>query len=166
MKPPKGNTASPPPETTSVRALLVDDSPVMLQALTGFFARDHRFRVVGTAVDGRQALLAAASLNPQLVLVDLHLPHLNGAEVTRCLKQFEDPPVVFMVTSDDSTTSRALSAAAGADAFLLKSSSLPGQLESKLQEWFGPDHSPRVRSDASPPCSASGPATRNSGPAR
>ena len=84
--------------------------------------------------------------------MDLHLPHLNGAEVTRCLKQFDNPPVVFMVTSDDSPDSRALCAAVGADAFLTKSGTLPCQLKSKLQEWFGPQHPPHPGSGAAPPC--------------
>lgn len=129
---------------------MVDDSPVTLRALKGFLARDHRFHVVGTAADGRQALLDAAALTPQLVLVDLHLPHLNGAEVTRCLKQFDTPPVVFMITSDDTIAARALSAAAGADAFLIKSGDLTRQLESRLKEWFGSNDLP---------CSASGAAS-------
>ena len=137
MKAPTSNPAGSQ-QANCIRALLVDDSPVMLQALKELLARDRRFQVVGTAIDGHQALVAAACLNPQLILVDLHLPHLSGAEVTRCLKQFDNPPVVFVVTSDDTPESRALSAAAGADAFLIKSDTLRCQLESKLQEWFGP----------------------------
>ena len=82
MKRPNSKPANPPSKTNKIRALLADDSPVMLRALTGFLTGDHRFQVVGTASDGRPALLTAASLNPQLVLVDLHLPHLDGAEVT------------------------------------------------------------------------------------
>jgi DNA-binding NarL/FixJ family response regulator len=98
MKTHTSNPAKPPLMTNSIRALVVDDSPVMLRALTGLLSRQHRFQVVGTAADGRQAVLAAASLTPQLVLVNLHLPYLNGAQVTRCLKKFENPPVVFMVS--------------------------------------------------------------------
>ena len=138
MKPPRSNTANPRPRINSIRALLADDSPVMLRDLTGLLARDHRFQVVGTASEGRQAVLAAASLNPQLVLVDLNLPHLNGVEVTRCLKQFDDPPVVFIVASDNSPVSERMSATAGDDAFVVKSGDLDAQLHSKLQEWFGP----------------------------
>ncbi len=139
--------------------LLVDDSPVVLRALKGLFARDHRFQVVGTATDGHQAVLAAASLNPQLVLMDLHLPHLDGAEATRCLKQSETPPVVFMITSDDSIAARALSAAAGADIFLIKSGDLARKLEANLQEWFGPNHPPRPGAASVPTCKSPSPAT-------
>jgi len=138
----------------------------MLQALKGFLARDHRFEVVGTAGDGHQALLAAASLNPQLVLVDLHMPHLDGAGVTRCLKQFDNPPVVFIITSDDSIASRAVSAAAGADAFLVKSSNLPSQLKSKLQKWFGSNHSPHPGAEAISGCGSPKAALPTSGSSR
>lgn len=162
MKPLRNNAAISHPKPNSIRTLLVDDSPLMLRALKGFFARDQRFHVVGTAADGRQALLDAAALTPQLALVDLHLPHVNGAEVTRCLKQFDAPPVVFMITSDDSIAARALSAAAGADVFLIKSGDLTCQLESKLNEWFGTDHLPRSALGAALPSGSRSPATRNS----
>lgn len=166
MKPHRNNTAIPHPATNSIRALLVDDSPVMLRALKGFLARDHRFQVVGTAADGRQALLHAAAHTPQLVLLDLHLPHLNGAEVTRCLKQFDSPPVVFMITSDDTIAARALCAASGADVFLIKSGDLTRQLESKIQEWFGPNHPLPPTSGAAPPSSSPSLAAPNSPPAK
>ncbi len=109
----------------------------MLKTLVRILAAEGGFEVVGTATDGHQAVLSAATLAPALVLMDLHLPHLNGVEATRCLKQFENPPVVFMVTSDDSSSSRAMSTDAGADAFVVKSGDLHAQLKSKLQEWFG-----------------------------
>ncbi len=166
MKPRGNKGAISHPKPNSIRAFLVDDSPLMLRALKGFFALDPRFVVVGTAADGRQALLDAAALTPQLVLVDLHLPHLNGAEVTRCLKQFEAPPVVFMITSDDSIAARTLSAAAGADVFLIKSGDLACQLESKLKEWFGTSHLPRSATGAALPSGSRSPATRNSGTPR
>ncbi len=101
-------------------------------------AKERGFRVVGTAKDGLPAVLAAAPLLPQLVLMDLHLPHLDGAEATRRLKQFHNPLVVFMVTSDESPSARMTATAAGADALLVKSGDLQTQLRAKLLEWFGP----------------------------
>lgn len=101
-------------------------------------AKERGFRVVGTAKDGLHAILAAASLMPQLVLMALHLPHLDGAEATRRLKQFHNPPVVFMITSDDSPSPRTTTKAAGADALVIKSPDLLAQVRAKLLEWFGP----------------------------
>jgi len=138
MTPRRNDKTSLPSTAHGVRTLLVDDCPVMLSTLTKLLARDARFLVVGTAVGGRQAIISAASLSPQLVVVDLHLPELSGAEVTRCIKQFETSPIVFMVTSDDSPTARARGIAAGVDAFLIKSDDLAHQLKSRLQECFGP----------------------------
>ncbi len=138
MTPSRHDKTSLPSTAQGVRTLLVDDSPIMLSALTKLLARDPRFLVVGTAVGGRQAIVTAACLSPQLVVVDLHLPELNGAEVTRLIKQFETPPIVFMVTSDDSPTAHALGTAAGVDAFLIKSDDLAHQLNTRLQECFGP----------------------------
>jgi DNA-binding NarL/FixJ family response regulator len=109
----------------------------MLKTLVGILTRERGFEVIGTATNGRQAVLSAATLAPQLVLMDLHLPHLNGIQATRCLKQFENPPVVFVLSADDSSSSQAMSTAAGVDAFVLKSGDLHAQLESKLEEWFG-----------------------------
>ena len=99
-------------------------------------AQEREFEVVGIAGDGHKALLSAASLGPELVLMDLHLPHLNGAQVTQCLKEFDDPPTVFIVTANDTPDARQMCATAGADAFIAKSGSLAGQIHSKLQEWL------------------------------
>jgi len=129
------------PRTTSsgIRTLLVDDCPIMLKTLAAIIAQEPDFDIVGTATDGRKAVLAAATLAPELVVMDLRLPHLNGAQATRCLKQFDDPPVVFIVTSDDTPSARNLSATAGADAFVVASGDLHAQLHLKLHEWFGPN---------------------------
>ena len=129
-------------------------------------ALDGFGRAAGLSCAGHQTLLAAASLNPQLVLVNLHMPHLDGAEVTRCLKQFDNPPVVFIVTSDDSIASRAEVAGAGAEAFLVKSNDLPGQLKSKLRECFGSNHNPRSGSEAVSARRSPNPAMPTSGSTR
>lgn len=115
----------------------MNDSLFMLKTLARILAQEGNITVVGAATDGRQALQYTLALSPELVLMDFHLPHLNGAETTRYIKQFVSPPIVFMVTSDDSSSSRTMSKAAGADAFIVKSGNLHAQLRLKLQEWFG-----------------------------
>lgn len=139
MKPPsikpQGSSRTQPAETSKrIKTLLVDDSPIMLELLGRIMAQERGIEIIGTAGDGHKALLSAASLGPELVLTDLHLPHLNGAQVTQCLK--EHPPGVFIVTSNDTQAARQMCAAAGADAFIAKSGDLPAQIHSKLQEWL------------------------------
>jgi membrane protein DedA with SNARE-associated domain/DNA-binding NarL/FixJ family response regulator len=125
------------PKIDTIRTLLVDDSPLMLKILSQIVATEDRFTVVGSATDGRQALRHALALDPELVLMGFHLSDMNGAQVTSCIKHIKNPPVVFMVTSDDSPSAREISKAAGADAFIVKSGDLHAQLKVRLQEWFG-----------------------------
>jgi DNA-binding NarL/FixJ family response regulator len=117
-------------QTNTIRTLLVADNPFMLKTLAKILAREGNFTVVGTAIDGHQALQYTLVLSPELVLIDL--PHLNGVQVTRYIKQFKNPPIVFMLTSDDSSSFRSMSRAAGADIFIVKSGDLDTQLRSKL----------------------------------
>ena len=121
-----------------IKTLLVDDSPIMLELLARIMAQEREFEVVGTATDGHKALFSAAMLAPELVVADLHMPHLNGAQVTQCLKDFESPPVVFIVTADNTAAARHMSEAAGAEAFILKGGDLQAQLHSQLEQWFCP----------------------------
>jgi CheY-like chemotaxis protein len=77
-------------------------------------------------------------LAPELVLMGLRLSKLNGPQAASHIKRSIDPPVVFMVSSDDSPSSRAISEAAGADAFVPTSGDLEVRLKSRLHEWFRP----------------------------
>jgi two-component system, OmpR family, response regulator ChvI len=116
--------------------LLVDDSPVMLATLARILEKEKRTTLIGSAADGWLALRAALRSPPDLVLLDLHLPHLDGTEVTRYLKLLPNPPIVFIITSDDSLSAQTTSEAVGADAFVVKGSDLEAQIRSKLQQWF------------------------------
>lgn len=131
-----------------VRTLVVDDSPLLLKILSQILEEAGAFELVGTATDGHQALRQAAALSPELVLMDLHLPQLNGIQATRHLKQHEPPPVVILVTSDESALARSLAAQAGADAFVLKAGNLRHRLMSALRDLFGPEGVRRARPSA------------------
>ena len=66
-----------------ITVLIVDDQPLMLHALQTFIENEDGVSVVGTAEDGEAAVEAAKSLQPDLVLMDIKMPRLNGIEATR-----------------------------------------------------------------------------------
>ena len=119
-----------------IRTLLVEDSPVMMAVLARALAKTQRTFIVGSASEGRKALAYASWLQPDLVITDLHMPGLDGAEVTHLLKQQPNPPTVFVVTTDDTPAARANCFAAGANAFLVKAGNLAPQLLSAIREFF------------------------------
>ncbi len=121
-----------------VTTLIVDDSPFMLKTLSQILERTDNFDLVGTAMDGCQALRYVSMLSPELVLMDAHMPRLNGIQATRYIKQGEHPPVVIVITSDDSSAAREMAEEAGADAFISKDGNVGYQLMGALQNLFGP----------------------------
>jgi len=122
-----------------IRTFIADDSPFMLVLLSRILTRDERFTIVGSATDGVKAFYRASMSHPDLVLMDTHMSGVDGAEVTRWLKQLKTAPIVFLVTSDDRPEVRRRSLNAGADAFFLKSDNLAVELRGAIQKFF-PDH--------------------------
>ncbi len=123
----------------TIRLFLAEDSPLLMVLLARIVSKNERVLIVGSATDGRKAISNAATLTPDLVVTDLHMPGLDGAEFTRRVKQWSHPPIVFVVTSDETPEARARCMAAGADAFLVKGMNLVSQLLSTIQEFF-PDN--------------------------
>jgi CheY-like chemotaxis protein len=126
----------------TIRTFLADDSPLLMTVLARIVSKDKRVAIVGSATDGRKALGNAPTLLPDLVITDLHMPGLDGAEATQRLKQLPNPPIVFIATSDDTSEARARCMAGGADAFLIKTVNLTPQLLSAIQEYFPDDLDP------------------------
>lgn len=130
-----------PRETTAgagIRTLVVDDSPFMLKLLAQILKQMAKFDLVGTATNGGQALRQISALLPDLVLMDVHLPGLNGIQATQCIKQREHPPVVVIISSDSRLITKELAQKAGADGFLSKEEDLQHRLMSMLGSLFGP----------------------------
>lgn len=102
------------------RVLIVDDSPYARQAIREVLAADDAFRVVGEAGDARQAVTLAAQLQPDLVLMDVRMPGIDGIAATAQIKtRLPSCRVVIVSVSDDA---RDLFAAirSGAQGYLLK----------------------------------------------
>jgi len=101
-----------------LRVLAVDDDPTVLDLLTTIL-RLSRVEVA-TAVDGEAGLALARVMNPDVVLLDIMMPGMNGYDVCRSLKESEDPPKIVMVTAKTSTDDELAALAAGADDYIRK----------------------------------------------
>lgn len=103
-----------------IRVLLVDDHPVVRSGLAGLLAAEPDIEVVGEAADGAAAVDAARALTPDLVLMDLRMPVLDGAEATARIRR-ESPAVhVLVLTTYETDTDILRAVEAGATGYLLK----------------------------------------------
>lgn len=111
-----------------LRILLADDHTVMRSGLRALLERQQNFEVVGEADNGREAVSLCASLLPDIVIMDVGMPLLNGVEATKALlKQSPSTGVVMLsMHSDEVYVMRSLQA--GARAYLLKDSAAPDLL--------------------------------------
>ena len=107
------------------RLLIVDDDPLVRSALTFMLGGQHDLEVVGEAGDGREGVTRAAELKPDVVLMDIRMPRLNGLDATRRLLASDDPPRVIVLTTFDADEYVVEALAAGADGFLLKDTPPP-----------------------------------------
>ena len=103
-----------------IRVLLVDDEPMFLEALTALLEHDDRIDVIATADTGEEAVALARSRRPDVALVDLAMPGLDGFELTRELVASEAAPRVVAVSGLSSAVDAERALAAGASGFLLK----------------------------------------------
>lgn len=87
--------------TEQLRTLLVDDEPLAVERIQVICAEIDAINVVGTASDGAAALRLVEALKPDLVLLDMTMPELDGLGVARQLGKLQEPPAVIFVTAHD-----------------------------------------------------------------
>ncbi|MBF4769920.1 response regulator transcription factor [Nocardioides agariphilus] len=104
----------------ATRLLIVDDDPLVRSALTFMLGGQPDLVVVGQAGDGLEGIAMAARLRPDVVLMDIRMPRMNGLDATRQLLASEHPPHVLVLTTFDADEYVVEALAAGADGFLLK----------------------------------------------
>lgn len=94
--------------------LIADDSPCIREALCNVFEREEDFDVCGEAENGREAVQKAQELHPDLILLDLSMPVMNGLDATRVLKQMMPtvPVIMFSAYRGSSTEKEARTAGA------------------------------------------------------
>ena len=96
--------------------LIADDSIFIRQALCNIFDREEDFNVCGEAENGREAVDKARELHPDLILLDLSMPVMNGLDATRVLKRVmpKVPVIMFSMYSNSCTEKEARSAGVSA----------------------------------------------------
>ena len=118
-----------------IEVLVVDDHAEYLTAVTTFLSRLPRVQVVGTALNGRDALRLVRELAPDLVLLDLTMPEMNGLTTAQLIKGRPGAPLVVIVTAEATLACSLAVAACGADALVAKGDA-PEQLPILLEKLF------------------------------
>ena len=103
-----------------VRVLIADDHRLFAEALEAILAADERVEVVGQASDGGQAVELARTLGPDVVLMDVSMPVLDGFEATREIREASEGVRVLMLTGSNSRADVDRSREAGASGYVTK----------------------------------------------
>jgi DNA-binding NarL/FixJ family response regulator len=119
-----------------IPTLVVDDSPAFLRAFCSFLQEQPNLKVVATARDGREALALAEKLQPELVLLDVQMPGMNGVEAARQLGVQSPATCVVMVTALDAPELRQACLQCGARGFIHKNV-VRQELPQLLRQVFG-----------------------------
>ncbi|MGN6721417.1 MAG: response regulator [Marmoricola sp.] len=104
---------------SAIRVLIVDDEAIVRDGLRLIIDLEPDLEVVGDASDGRAALAAARSLRPDVALVDIQMPTMNGIETTQAMLSAPHPPRVLILTTFDRNEHVYAAMRAGASGFLL-----------------------------------------------
>jgi DNA-binding NarL/FixJ family response regulator len=107
---------------STVRVLLVDDDPLLRSGLRLMLAPEEGVEVVGEAGDGDEVLAAVDRHRPDVVLMDIRMPRLDGINATRLVRAQPQPPEVIVLTTFDADELVVRGLEAGAIGFLLKDS--------------------------------------------
>ena len=126
-----------------VTILIVDDNAQLRLLLREIATQEPDFHVVGEAEDGAEAIRLAQELRPDIVLLDLAMPRVNGLEALQWLKTEHPETKVIIVTVHDEDVYRRAAEDGGADAYLLKKT-LVTVLRPTLQRLRGPGSPPHT----------------------
>lgn len=136
----------------AIRILLADDYDLVRAGLRSILEHQDGFEVIAEAADGRQAIAQAAALLPDVILMDVKMPHLNGIESTRqILSEHPDIKVIALTAHDDATMASEM-LRAGASAYLLKSGTPEELIQAIRAVHRGQSYlNPRIASRVVPP---------------
>jgi DNA-binding NarL/FixJ family response regulator len=106
-----------------IRILLVDDDDIVREALNIRLAGQHRLKIIGSVATGEEAILAADSLRPDLIILDLGLPGLSGMDTMRAIIKSRPQVRIVVLSANQSPKQTQQAIDAGAAGYVFKSSS-------------------------------------------
>ena len=104
----------------SIRTLVVDDSPVALGSIRSLLKNRRSLEIVGYAEDGEEGVAQARDLQPDLILMDLQMPRLDGMGAIRLIRRFSDEVRIIVITFIHGEEVRKECREIGADGFVVK----------------------------------------------
>lgn len=123
------------PVKGGIRVMVADDAPTALNAICAYLELEGGFEIVGTASDGLNLLQQAEMQKPDLVLVDLQMPRMNGLEVAQRVRAMLPGVAVIVFSEFEAAVLKAECVQRGADAFVQKSQ-MPEQLMREIARLF------------------------------
>ena len=111
---------APDPQQAPARVLIADDEPLFVENVRALLAGDERVEVVGTATNGHDAVDLAVALDPDVTLMDISMPMLDGIEATRRIREQLPDACVLVLTGSSIAADVERARQAGVAAFLTK----------------------------------------------
>jgi two-component system, NarL family, response regulator LiaR len=125
------------PEKSKIRVLIVEDDPMMQLGLEQSLTNADGITVIGQAEDGYRAVEAATKLSPDVIVMDIGLPRMDGIAATQQIKTTLPNIRVVMLTSHTAGNEVVASLASGADAYCVKGTSVDGLLRAIASAYEG-----------------------------
>lgn len=120
---------------TPIKVFIADDHILFLQGMVRLIKDQSLMEVVGTAVDGREAIEKIGALQPDVALIDVSMPHMNGIEASRLTKKLSPKTKILILSMHDNGEFLRSSLEAGASGYLLKDSTAD-QLFTAIKEVY------------------------------
>ena len=111
---------APDPQQRAARVLIADDEPLFVETVQALLAGDDRVEIVGTASNGHDAVDLAVALDPDVTLMDISMPMLDGIEATRRIREQLPDACVLVLTGSSISADVDRARQAGVAAFLTK----------------------------------------------
>ena len=131
------------PKSDPIRILIVDDHPVVCAGLASMLAGHEEFEVVGSVACGERALAVIRQAGPDVILLDLRMPGMDGIAVLHALKSMASPPHALILTSFEKDEDIYRAMRAGATGYLLKDTAEAEMVTAITQVYGGKRYMPR-----------------------
>ncbi len=118
-----GPSLNPAPRLQKIRIVIADDHPIVRDGLRKLFSLEHDFEIVGEAVNGQQAIDVVRRLQPDILLLDLRMPELDGMAALQALQADPSRTKVIILTASEERTDFVQAMRLGSRGILLKQTS-------------------------------------------